>query len=369
MQENMQEANKTGGTVWKRMRTMNNGESGYKKEKNKINEILKDNGYQKDNGYLKTALGILGIFLMLSIPGLGTIDNQTDLAKVAPITEGAITSPQKTVMQNAITDASREVTIKRLTSSSVDDRQPSWSKDSQYISFMSRSGGWQIKKMKVDGSSMTTLAGGAGGIEPAWQPSNKIAFSRGTSDSTMDVYVMNIDGTGVKKLTNTPQYDEYPDWNRDATKIAFVSQWSRFNGPKYISTMNADGSNKKNLGVVGIQPSWSPDGTKIAYKCYEAGANICIVNADGSNKRRLTSESANTHEPDWSPNGKYIAYASKRDGDFEIYAINVDGTNKRQLTSNNVEDNHPSWSPDGTKIAYSSRIYGNDDIFVMGGIS
>ena len=90
------------------------------------------------------------------------------------------------------------------------------------------------------------------------------------------------------------------------------------------------------------------------------------MNANGTGVKRLTSETANTHDPDWSSDGTKIAYASQSDGDWEIYTINANGTGKKQLTSNSgIEDNFPSWSPDGQYIAYSSNRSGNEEIWIM----
>ncbi len=67
----------------------------------------------------------------------------------------------------------------------------------------------------------------------------------------------------------------------------------------------------------------------------------------------------------WSPDGTKIAFTSDRDGNFEIYVMNADGRNPTRLTSDPATDNFPAWSPDGTKIAFDSRRDGNFEIYVM----
>jgi len=134
--------------------------------------------------------------------------------------------------------------------------------------------------------------------------------------------------------------------------------------------MNADGSDQLALTSGSgwdNWPSWSPDGTRIAFTCRNSvpgtGGGICVMNADGSNIEHLTS--ADDWEPAWSPDGSKIAFASQRDGNPEIYIMDADGKNQQRLTENNVDDWQAAWSPDGTKLAFISGIDGNWNIYVM----
>ncbi len=264
----------------------------------------------------------------------------------------------------------------QITNHSAKDRQPSWSPDGQWIAFMSqRIGGadWDIFKIKKDvgESSVVRLTNYTGfDLEPSWWPNNRIAYSRGkiiNNVSEPDIWAMNSDGTNQQQLTVEKDFDEYPDWSPDGTKIAYASVGGVSGGSKNIWVMNANGTGKKKLNTYyGFQPAWSPDGTKIAFKCYVGGSNICVMNANGSGVKQLTNNTANTHDPDWSPDGTRIAYASIKDGDWEIYVNNADGTNQKQLTSNiGIEDNYPAWSPDGQYISFMSNRTGNDEIWII----
>ena len=91
----------------------------------------------------------------------------------------------------------------------------------------------------------------------------------------------------------------------------------------------------------------------------DGNLEIYVMDDDGKNPRRLTNNRQNDSRPSWSPDGKHIVFGSERDGNWEIYAMDDDGKNPRRLTENPNNDQFPSWSPDGERIAFMSDRDGN----------
>jgi len=118
---------------------------------------------------------------------------------------------------------------------------------------------------------------------------SKIAFTS-DRDGNYEIYIMNIDGTNLTRLTNNSTDDHHPKWSPDGSKIAF---FSNSNGNNEVYVMNSDGTNKTRLTNhpgQDTQPIWSPDGSQMAFSSNRAGnMNIYIMNADGSNQIRLTN--------------------------------------------------------------------------------
>ena len=149
-------------------------------------------------------------------------------------------------------------------------------------------------------------------------------------------------------------------------RIAFASD--RY-GNMEIYVMDADGSNQRRLTNsphYDNSPSWSPDGTRIAFTSKRDGNyEIYVMDADGSNQRRLTNSTHYDNSPSWSPDGARIAFDSSHYDNYEIYVMDADGGNQLKLTNNPAVDWYPSWSPDGARIAFDSYRDGNYEIYVM----
>jgi dipeptidyl aminopeptidase/acylaminoacyl peptidase len=89
------------------------------------------------------------------------------------------------------------------------------------------------------------------------------------------------------------------------------------------------------------------------------------MNADGSGQSRLTTNAATDGQPTWSPDGTKIAFWSNRDGNDEIYVMNANGTGQTNVSNNLAGDRQPTWSPDSSRIAFDTDRNGNRDIYVM----
>jgi hypothetical protein len=238
-----------------------------------------------------------------------------------------------------------------------------------------RTGNKDVWTMKSDGSELFQLTdriAGGQATGPALSPDGRqVAFSLAdpASGDEWDIYVINVDGTGLTNLTNDPGFDGWrPAWSPDGTQIAFFStRDDPVNDEVYV--MNADGSNVRRLTdnpSDDAHMTWSPDGTRIAWETNRAGDfDIWIMNADGSNPTTLTVDPADDEWPAWSPDGTKIAFDTFRDGNREIYTINVDGTGLTNLTNDPGVDSAAAWSHDGTKIAFISDRSGGVDIWVM----
>jgi hypothetical protein len=122
-----------------------------------------------------------------------------------------------------------------------------------------------------------------------------------------------------------------------------------------LVTVNPDGTGSQTLTTAGDadHPTWSADGTKIAFdRTIGGNTDIWVINEDASGLVQLTSNPATDQAPTWSPDAARIAFASTRDGNSEIYSMNADGSNQIRLTNNTTTDSVPDWAPDGSVIAF-----------------
>jgi Tol biopolymer transport system component len=243
----------------------------------------------------------------------------------------------------------------RLTRHPAEEFDPAWSPDGAKIAFSRFAGRrYQIFVMDADGSDATQLTHGDGSAsDAAWSPDGtRIAFTR--CRRTCDVYVINADGMGERRLTNGEQPgEESPTWSPDGRRIAFVD----ING---LFVMDAEGGAWQPLTngpADDANPAWSPTAPVIAFDGSRGlfDGDIYVVGADGGEPANVTESLALDSSPSWSADGRRIAFMRRQNKRMRarLWVMNADGSAQKNLHAIGDEYSRPSWSPDGTKLVYS----------------
>lgn len=225
--------------------------------------------------------------------------------------------------------------------------------------------------------TLPPLSGSGGG---------RIVFST-NRHGKYELYIMNADGTDLRRLTRTSSHEEgSAACSPDGSQIAFGS--NRQNQTlSEIGVINADGAEQGSANVRwltttgGDSPTWSPDGTRIAYsRETRLGCEIYVMGANGTHAQRLTTADINATSPHWSPDGTQMVCVVDSDPDFwnavlTIYVLNVRDIPPGESASSahlrplprpgDPYNDWPAWSPTGSQIAFGAVVDGQRDIYVV----
>lgn len=335
---------------------------------------------------------------------------------LALLISSPLTAPNAQTDNLLLPDEKHLRNIKQLTFGG-ENAEAYFSADGKQLIFQATREGYgcdQIYTMNIDGSNVKMISNGEGRTTCSYfYPGNKRVLyssthlgdkqcpappdrSRGyvwAVYPTFDVFSANADGSNPKQLTNTPGYDAETTITLDGKKLVFTSMRD---GDLDIYTMDADGKNVRRLTTeLGYDggPFWSYDGKQIVYRAHHPKTDeqkadytsllkqnlirptvleIFVMNADGSNKRQVTSNGKANFGPYFFPDGKRIIFSSNIDDprgrNFDLYKINVDGTGLERITFNETFDGFPMFSPDGKKLVFASNRnaakQGDTNIFI-----
>src|SRR4051794_24484573 len=220
----------------------------------------------------------------------------------------------------------------------------------------------------VSGCVVTCLLSAATGLAAFPGANGPIAFDDGRDGG---IAAINPHGADRHRVTTNPR-DDGPTYSPDGTKIAF--HCLRTDVTASICTVNADGSSRRRLTPrhgFALDPAFSPDGTRIVYSSggRRTYSNIWVMNADGSHRRELIHTPGNDWNPSYSPDGTQIVFERVHQSidDISVAIMNADGSGLHDLTTDPRDDfsGWPDFSPNGKRIVYASFHHYRAGIWLM----
>lgn len=208
----------------------------------------------------------------------------------------------------------------------------------------------KIYRINTDGSNRVLLR--LGGFDPALSPDGKQIAFMGTGNEKTGLYLINIDGSGLKQIAqNSGGISSWlaPRWSPDGKRIAFCTPF-----PDAMFVVDVDGNNLRRVGIGGgLFPNWSPDGRQLLFTRISDGPpNLFVIDVDDIEHKRLLDGTATMGT--WSPDGQWLAYVVMEGKRAGLYVAEADGTLPKRLAGgpNEITIN-PEWSRDSKRIFFT----------------
>jgi TolB protein len=226
------------------------------------------------------------------------------------------------------------------------------------IAYETESGG--LYTVNATGSGLENLRTG-GSIRfswPRWSPDgSRIAFTEYSgTPGQFHLHVTNQDGSNDRVVATGYIFLSRRPWSPDGSRIA----WGPYAAPGDLYTASATGGDVRRLTTDGrpkYPPLWSPIGSTLVYpRGFDApGWDLFLVDADGSGPTQVTRGGENLN-PSWSPDGSKIAFSRQTSSESAIYVVRPDGTELHRVAGTLASSGEVDWSPDSTKIAYTNAV-------------
>ena len=237
---------------------------------------------------------------------------------------------------------------RRLTVGRQLNLNPSWSPDARSLAYSTYRPNPDIFiSMIYQGVMQNPTKGVGSNYLPVFSPDGKQIAFMSARDGNPEIYAMNIDGSNLRRLTNSPVGESSPTWSPSGSQIAFTSDRS---GKAQVYVMNsADGSGVRRLTVnesEADRPTWSPPPfNEIAYAASTGpGYDIKVLEVSTGQTRQLTFGEGSNESPAWAPGGRHLAFTSTRAGGrTQVFTIGRDGRGLKQITREG-NNQTPAWS-------------------------